>query len=365
MARVGTVSERPLIGIYGRMNVGKSTLLNRLVGQSSAIVSPVAGTTTDPVRRIFEIADLGPVVWIDTPGVDDAAESDLGSQRVERALATMHEVDMALVMIYGTAPDPVENELIEQISKADIPYILVTQRGNGAETPYLLQQITNILRVSREVDPPFFGNRLGSGQTVVMVCPIDSSAPAGRLILPQVQAMRAALDLHAVAVVVQPQELEAAIEKYAPQLVVTDSQVFAQVTPLVPHGVELTSLSILLSELKGDSELYSRGLEAIDGLRPGNRVLIIENCSHQVSCDDIGRVKIPRWLDSKVGGALRYDFVAGRDPLPSDLGCYALAVQCGGCMVTRRTVQSRIHALRSAAVPVTNYGMLIRRLTVK
>lgn len=362
MASLGAI-DRLQIGIYGLMNVGKSTLFNRLAGQDLSIVAATAGTTTDPVRRVFEIEALGPVVLIDTAGVDDATDTELGHHRVGRTMATLEYVDVALVVIGGGEPDHRERQLIGQLETEGVPYIVVAERGSKLSNEDIFIHIASKVRETQGAEPPFFGDRLAAADTVVMVCPIDRSAPAGRLILPQVQAIRAALDLGAVAVVVQPEQLAQAVERYVPRLVVTDSQAFATVASVVGSRADLTSFSILLSELKGDKAVYSAGLEALGGLKVGDRVLVIENCSHQVSCDDIGRVKIPRWLNAAVGGELQYSFIAGRDPLPDDLSCFAFAVQCGGCMTTRRAVQRRIGRLQRAGVPVTNYGMLIRRIT--
>ena len=208
-----------------------------------------------------------------------------------------------------------------------------------------------------------FGNRVKAGDTVLLVCPIDSEAPAGRMILPQVQAIRELLDRHAAALVVQPGEIAAVLATgVRPALVVTDSQIFPEVRAAVPQDMELTSFSVLLAAAKGDYDLYLAGLDAVDRLKDGDRVLIAESCTHQVSCEDIGRVKIPRWLEEYTGRSLRFDAVSGLAPLPADLSSYALMVQCGACMVTRSQLRNRLRQAAEAGVPVTNYGMLIRKI---
>lgn len=364
----------PHIGLYGVVNAGKSSLLNRLTGQQISIVSPEAGTTTDPVRRSFEIAGYGPVVWVDTAGIDDTA-SELGRMRVRKSLQTLAEVDLALVLLVGSEPSAAEQELLDRIRAGRLPVLVLPERGSRHSTEAILKRIGEALPDFSQTLPPFFGDRqIGAGDRIVLVCPIDSAAPAGRLILPQVQALRAALDLGATAVAVQPAQLAEALRQGGPpRLIVTDSQVFREVAAMAEAccpGVEVTSFSILLAEQKGDREAYAEGLRAVDTLKPDDRILILENCSHQITCDDIGRTKIPGWLREYTGfDSLRFVFVGGRDPLPEELydepGYFALAVQCGGCMATRRTVQARIRAARQNGVPITNYGMLIRKMRVK
>lgn len=363
----------PHIGFYGLMNVGKSTLVNRLTGQQTVIVSAEAGTTTDPVRRSYELTDYGPVVLIDTAGMDDT-ESELGRLRVQQSRQTLTEVDLAVVVLYGTEPGPDEQLLLDTIRANEVPVVVLPNRAEGLSAEEVWLRIRQAIPHRTQALPPFFGDRaIAAGDVLLLVCPIDSAAPAGRLILPQVQALRAALDLHAVAVTIQPEELPQALTQWRPRLVVTDSQVFREVTDTVRAQcpeVEVTSFSVLLADLKGDKTLYTEGLQAVDRLREGDRVLIIENCSHQVTCDDIGRAKIPGWLREYTGiESLEFVFVSGRDPLPAELhtipGYFALAVQCGGCVATRRMVQARIRAAHRNGVPITNYGMLIRKLRVR
>lgn len=379
--------HKPLIGIYGRTNAGKSSLLNFLTDQSIAIVSPEPGTTTDPVRRAYEILGFAPVVFLDTAGLDDS--STLGTQRMARTIQTIDDLDLAILVVGERGVGEIEQQLISRFQAAEVPFVIVHNVFNDpssssaghssfsipegcsgfitshlcpSERDDILQLITTAIPDSAMATPSFFGGRIAVGDVVIMVCPIDSEAPAGRLILPQVQAVRSALDEQAIAMVVQPSQLAGVLALCTqPRLIVTDSQLFGTINHLIPSGVELTSFSILLSELKGDPQTYKQGLVAIPLLRAGDRILMIENCSHQTSCDDIGRVKIPRLLARHTGiSDLKFDFVSGRDPMPSDLSQYALIVQCGGCMVSRRMVQAKIRKAKAAGIPITNYGLLLR-----
>lgn len=403
--------NKPHIGIFGRCNTGKSTLLNFITGSRTAIVSPEAGTTADPVKRSHEILGLGPVIFIDTAGIDDTS-SELGRKRTEASLEALGAVDMAIIVFRHWGEE--EEALAARLDRDGIPFITVrnifacrerisddanatnvssrtepcadnnvinqepdgrsTQRsvisldidaahGGDRQRTAILEAIKRTLPESSYTPVSLFGDRVGPGDTVLLICPIDSSAPAGRLILPQVQAIRELLDKGAVAIVLQPDQIETFIANNpAPRLAVTDSQMFGQVERLIPQEVELTSFSILLAAAKGDYGAYLEGLAKVDSLRDGDRILIVENCSHQVSCDDIGRVKIPAWLDAYTGKRLEYTFAGGRSALPADLSKYALMVQCGGCMVTRRQLLNRIREARRAGVAVTNYGMLIRKI---
>ncbi len=352
------MTDLPHIGIYGRTNSGKSSLLNFLTGQQSALVSAQAGTTTDPVRRRFELAGIGPVLLIDTPGWDD--DSELGALRGQTMRQTLDEIDLALV-VGATTPD-----FETALRRRAIPWLVIENPDGkpfeGRSAAELLAQIAAKLQQSSMPPRPFFGNRLHAGDSLLLVCPIDRGAPAGRLILPQVQALRAALDLHAVPTILQPAQAAEWLQHHRPRLIVADSQCLAEVTAIAPPGVEVTSFSILLAELKGDPELYRAGLHAVDRLRGGDRVLVLESCSHHPSCDDIGRSKIPAWLEQYTGQRLEFDFVGGRDPLPELLEGYALAVQCGGCMAPARLLRNRLEQLKAAGVPTTNYGMLIQKI---
>ena len=371
--------NKPHIGIYGRTNSGKSSLLNFITGADTAIVAPQRGTTTDAVRKSYEIIGFAPVIFIDTAGVDDTSE--LGTKRVARTLETVGQIDLALIVFQDLGE--CEEELAALFDRHEIPFIPVHNGASGpgavaggskvievdaagtddGQREALLEEIKRQLPENSYALPSMFGTRVGAGDVVLLVCPIDSEAPAGRLILPQVQAIRELLDLHAIPVVIQPEQIPAVLDRgAAPKLVVTDSQVFPEVSRALPNGMELTSFSILLAEAKGDIALYTEGLKKIDALQDGDRILIAESCTHQVSCEDIGRVKIPRWLEKYTGKRLQFTVVSGLSPLPADIASYALMVQCGGCMVTRNQVRRRIRAAAEAGVPVTNYGMLIRKV---
>lgn len=347
------------IGIYGNVNAGKSTFVNYLFGQDVAIVSDIEGTTTDVVKRRFELPKVGAVTFFDTAGFDDTSE--LGELRLQKTLETLESIDLAIIIDDGKCDD-----FLSYFS--NIPYV-VFKKGEFGNRESIFATIKSALPSSALVEAQFFGNLLQPGETVLLVCPIDNGAPSGRLILPQVQAIRAALDLHAHAIVVQKEELKEALERFSPSLIVTDSQIFDTVNELVCRynqtketKLNLTSFSILLADSKGDVEVYKKGLEILPKLGVGDRILIIEHCSHHASCDDIGRVKIPRLLNKYVGGDLEYTFVTGKDPLPENLKDFKFAIQCGGCMTVRRQILNRIAKLTQAGVAVTNYGLLLRNL---
>lgn len=374
--------NKPHIGIFGRCNSGKSSLLNLIVGADTAIVSPQSGTTTDVVRKSYEILGFAPVIFIDTAGIDD--DSPLGRQRVARTMAAIGEVDLALLVFreWG-AP---EQGLAAAFDKAGVPYILIRNvhehgersgspvaghkvieadaaHGDAVQRGKILDEIKRRLPETSYTAPSMFGGMVSAGDAVLLVCPIDSEAPAGRMILPQVQAIRELLDKHAVCVVVQPDGIASVLKRgIRPALVVTDSQVFPEVRAQVPAGIEVTSFSILLAAAKGDIGLYLKGLEAVDRLKNGDRILIAESCTHQVSCEDIGRVKIPRWLEEYTGMKFQFTVVSGLAPLPGDIASYALMIQCGACMVTRTQLHRRLRQAAEAGVPVTNYGMLIKKI---
>lgn len=364
------------IGIFGRMNVGKSSLINAISGQESALVSAVAGTTTDPVRKNIELLGIGPVTLIDTAGWDDMSE--LGAQRVAKTREVMNQVDLA-ILVYAEEFGIPEKELTDIFRSQKIPFFIVHNKADllpvvpgklagadvvsfkyGSDTAALLTAILNHLPEGAGSHDDIFGGFIQAGDEVVLVTPIDASAPEGRLILPQVQTLRGLLDLHATGVVLQPQELANWLRTHTPKLVVTDSQAFKEVNAVVPQQIPLTSFSILFSRLKGDSDLFLQSTPKIDALQDGDTVLMLESCTHTVNiCDDIGRVKIPRWLLQKTGKDLRFETLSNLDALPADLSKYKLAIQCGGCMVTRVQVLSRISRLARAGVPVSNYGMTI------
>ena len=368
--------NRPRIGIFGKMNAGKSSLVNALTGQQVSVVAEQPGTTTDPVKKIIELVGIGPVELIDTAGVDD--RSELGAKRVSRTQETLDQVDLAILVFAGQF-DPYDQSLMETCQARKVPFFLVQNKTdlsvtnveiNGVDVvsfsckkPHvslLLKAIEAHLPKSSYAPDVILEDYVKAGDEVVLVMPIDASAPQGRLILPQVQTIRNLLDIGATAICVKETELRACLSKHTPKLVVTDSQVFGYVNSVVPAHIALTSFSILFSRLKGDFDAFLKGTPVINKLQNGDKILILESCSHSVNkCDDIGRVKIPRWLQEFTQQQLTFTTVSNLDPLPADLASYKLAIQCGGCMVTRTQILRRLELLKEAGVPVTNYGLAI------
>ena len=370
---------KPRIGLFGRRNVGKSSLVNYLTGQDVAIVSDTAGTTTDPVRKSMEIGGIGPVVLIDTAGIDD--EGALGMQRVEKSMAALAEVDLAL-LLFTVWGEP-EKRVGEWCREHGTPLLKIRTKADLPDTPYssdpsvfhfsafntqlkdaLVDRIRKALPDSAYRGHSLLGDVVNRGDTVMLVTPIDSSAPEGRMILPQVQVLRDLMDLHAVAVFCQPEELAVESAKWkvesAPRMVITDSQVFAQVAAAVPDEVPLTSFSVVLARQKGLFDDYLRGTSAIGHLQDGDRVLLLESCTHNVTCEDIGRVKLPALLRKATGRSLQFDILAGADSLStlhSPLSAYSLVIQCGGCVITRQQVKARLLPALEAGIPVSNYGL--------
>ena len=372
------------IGIFGRRNSGKSTLMNALIGQSVSIVSDLPGTTTDPVEKTFELSPLGAVVFIDTAGLDD--EGVLGEMRVKKTREVLERVDLGIVVVGAEGLGPFETELIATLRDKGTPFVVVFNKTDlVSPAPEVLQQLKHdgldvvaiaaaqlagigavkeaLFRQAPEggiEDARLIGDLIGPGDLVVLVVPIDLGAPKGRLILPQVQTMRDILDSDAVSMIVKERELANALEqlKNKPKLVVCDSQVVLKVAADTPPDVRMTTFSILMSRFKGDMLKLAAGAGAISRLKPGDRVLIAETCAHHSLADDIGRVKIPRWLRQFAGGNLEVDVRAGRD-FPEDLTPYALVVQCGGCTATRKQMLVRQYRAECQGVPMTNYGMAI------
>lgn len=378
--------SKPHIGIYGRRNNGKSSLINRLAGQNIAIVSDHAGTTTDPVKKSFEITGFGPVILIDTAGIDDVG--DLGTKRIEKTLDSIKTIDLAILVIIENTFGEFEKSLIEEFKKTDTPFFIVHNKSDiiplNDDTRALIVSQTNasivefdtikaenIERLIRLIKttipesayktPSLVGDLLSYGDIVLLITPIDIEAPAGRMILPQVQAIRDILDNDAIAIVLKEREVDAFLRKtkITPALAITDSQIFTKADASIPKNIPLTSFSIMLARFKGDFEHYLKGTPMISKLKDGDRVLSLESCTHHVSCDDIGRVKIPRWISNFTGKKLEYDVVAGLDNLPRDIKEYALVVQCGGCVITRKQLINRLKPAIDAGIPVTNYGMAI------
>lgn len=372
------------IGLFGRRNVGKSSLMNALVGQEVSIVSPIAGTTTDVVEKACEVQPIGPVVFLDTAGIDD--EGALGRQRVARAQQAMERTDLALLVVEPKAWSDFEEELLNEFVARAIPLLLVINKVDAAGDAAALseqlrarqlrvieasaltgQGIATLRNAMIEAVPAEFiespallGDLVGPGELAVLVVPIDKEAPKGRLILPQVQAIRDLLDGDALCMVVKERELRRALERLnaPPRLIVTDSQAFLKVAADAPANVLLTSFSILMARFKGDLAGLVEGAMHIDSLRAGDRVLITEVCTHHPIGEDIGRVKIPRWLTQYTGVKLGFEHVQGHD-FPADLASYSLVIHCGGCMANRRQMLSRMAQCQRAGVPITNYGLTI------
>ena len=378
--------SKPHIGIYGRRNNGKSSLINCLAGQDIAIVSDHAGTTTDPVKKSFEISGFGPVILVDTAGIDDSGA--LGEKRIERTLRTLEIIDLALLVVTNNSWGEFENDFIGKFNDNDIPFIVIHSKSDIEEPTSafrnsvaaltgsalfefsstdkrnyeeLISLISTTIPEHSYKTPALLGDLVNQGDIVLLITPIDIEAPAGRLILPQVQAIRDILDNDAVAIVVKETEVDALLKKTGikPALAITDSQVFTKADASIPGDIPLTSFSIMLARFKGDFESYIKGTPKISELKDGNRVLLLESCTHHVACDDIGRVKIPRWISNFTGKKIEYDVVAGLDRLPRPVTDYSLIIQCGGCMITRRQLHNRLHSAIKAGVPVTNYGMAI------
>lgn len=377
---------KPHIGIFGRRNNGKSSLINCLAAQEVAIVSTEPGTTTDPVKKSMEITDMGPVVMIDTAGTDDTGE--LGKKRVRRTREVIRTIDLGILVLAENRFEREELVVIEELNRWEVPYLVVHNKSDLEaatasvrervlkETGQELIDFSSIRPVNREqligriksaipesayLSKSLVGDVISQGDLVLLITPIDDEAPEGRMILPQVQAIRDILDNDAIAVVAKEREIDSLLKRLHPRpaLAITDSQVFKKADASVPDDIPLTSFSTVLARYKGDFENYLSGTPHLSKLKDGDRVLILESCSHQVSCDDIGRVKIPRWLSVFSGKTLEYQVVAGLDTIPGHISDYAMVIQCGGCMITRKQLINRLKPAVDAGIPVTNYGMAI------
>lgn len=368
-------SMRLHIGVFGRTNVGKSSLLNRITNQEISIVSDVAGTTTDVVEKSMELLPVGPVTFLDTAGLND--ESELGEKRVEKTLKVLNRIDVAVIVCDHRGIDVYEERLVQKLDELKIPYLIVANKCD-IQKPVLdkdalytsvksdeqlifkfKEALVKLLPDDFVNSPKIAGDLVGEKSTVILVIPIDKEAPKGRIILPQVQTLRDLLDSNCLTYVVKETELKEALEnlKTPPALVVTDSQAFKTVSEIVPENVPLTSFSILFARLKGDLDAFIEGAEAIERLQDGDKVLILESCTHHAIEDDIGRVKIPNLLRKKTGKNLCIDNYAGHD-FP-DIKDYKLIIHCGACMTNRREVLSRILIANQKGVAITNYGIVI------
>lgn len=373
-------ADRIHIAFFGVRNAGKSSLANALTGQEMSVVSPVPGTTTDPVRKAMELLPIGPVVILDTPGLDD--EGDLGEMRVRRTAEMLNQTDLAVMVRPAAAePQPREEEWIRRLTERGIPFLEAASKADllpeippdtekrvyvSARTGYgvrALKEALGRLAASPRPEKRIVTDLLQPGDSVILVMPIDASAPKGRLILPQVQTLRELLDGHCTAAVCQPEEIPRVLENSVkqPAMVITDSQAFGAVSKAVPEGIPLTSFSILFARYRGDLETLTINANRLAELRDGDRVLISEGCTHHRQCQDIGTVKIPKWIEQFSGAKPEYAFSSG-GTFPEDLSAYRLIVHCGGCMINGREMQSRIRRAGEAGVPIVNYGIAIAHM---
>ncbi len=377
---------KPHIGIFGRRNNGKSSIINALTGQDVAIVSEIAGTTTDPVKKSLEIDGVGPAILIDTAGIDDSGI--LGEKRITKSKEILKIIDFAILVISHNAFDDPEKQLIKDFRKHEIPFLILHNKSDeepiGADLSLVIREkyqvpvvdfcathSTNQAEVAsliRDTIPEtayrkrtLVGDLIKPGDTVILITPVDTEAPEGRMILPQMQVIRDVLDYNGVCVVLKENEVTGYVKKMSPKpiLAITDSQVFPKANAAIPPEIMLTSFSIVLARQKGDFKEYLKGTPRIADLKDEDRVLILESCSHHVTCDDIGRTKIPRWLREFSGKKLEFDVVAGLSNIERPIMDYALIVQCGGCMITRKQIHQRLKPAIDNGIPVTNYGMLI------
>lgn len=381
--------SKPHIGVFGRCNVGKSTLINKLIGQEVSIVSSQAGTTTDTVKKSMEIKGIGAVVLIDTAGIDDISE--LGKQRIERSLAIFAQIDLALITFNNDFGEQ-EDKLIGECGKFNIPYILIYTKSDISKIRRDLKAtiekqydrkiiefahdnaktIESLTKKIRETMPETAYQKKGilnglikKNDVVLLVTPIDNAAPEGRLILPQVQLIRDVLDNDAITIIVKETELDYVLKNIytKPDLVIADSQVFDFVSKIVPEHILLTSFSIVLARLKGAFDQYVKGTPMLDRLKDGDRVLMLESCAHQPTCEDIGRVKLPKLITNYTKKKLEFEIASGLSPFPRPIKEYALVIQCGGCVATEKQLKSRLLTVIQADVPVSNYGIAIAYIT--
>lgn len=374
-------SERIHIGIFGKRNAGKSSIINAITGQNLAIVSDVKGTTTDPVLKAMELLPIGPVVLIDTPGLDDMGE--LGKLRVKKAYQMLNKTDVALLIVdAGVGMTEADKRILERIKAKQIPYLIVMNKADlevedesrseqnviyvsaktGKNIHQLKEKIAECAK-TEEGKKRIVGDLLKPYDFVVLVVPIDEAAPKGRLILPQQQTIRDILDAGAVSIVVKDTELTDTLKKLErkPRLVITDSQVFEKVAKIVPEDVPLTSFSILMARYKGDLQAVVQGAKVLDLLRDGDTILISEGCTHHRQCDDIGTVKLPRWVREHTDKKIRFEYTSGTE-FPDDLSKYQLIIHCGGCMLNEREMKYRLKCAQDQGIPMTNYGIAIAHM---
>ena len=375
---------KPHIGIFGRRNCGKSSLINLLTGQDIAIVSDTAGTTTDPVKKSMEIFGIGPCVLIDTAGIDDVGE--LGQQRVEKTMKVLEEIDCAILVITENNFGDPEKHLIARMKELAVPFFIVHNKADQDPLVAVLKamieknydvkvldfsiarkdDITPLVELLKKTIPEsayqkvsLLGGIIQPNEVVVLVCPVDSEAPEGRLILPQVMAIRDVLDNECICVVLKETHLQQYLDTMPqPALVVTDSQVFSYVSQIVPTDIPLTSFSIVMARLRGDFDNYVKGTSYLSQLKDGDTVFLLESCTHHSTCEDIGRVKLPRMILNYTGKDIKFEYVAGLSPIEHPER-YAMAIQCGGCMSTRKQLLNRTNLFVNAGIPISNYGMAL------
>ncbi|MCP1108892.1 [FeFe] hydrogenase H-cluster maturation GTPase HydF [Lachnospiraceae bacterium PF1-21] len=372
-------SERVHISLFGNRNAGKSSLINALTGQDLAIVSEIKGTTTDPVQKAMELLPLGPVVIIDTPGLNDTGE--IGALRVKKTYQVLNKTDIALLVVdINTGFQEAELEILELIKEKEIPYLVVYNKSDlkdeapktlinpslvvSAKTGDGIEELKNALGAlapALEKDNVIAADLVTPGDLVLLVVPIDSAAPKGRLILPQQQTIRDLLDHGNLVTIVKEDALESALTSQAPALIITDSQVFGTVSRINNRRFPLTSFSILFARYKGDLEPLWEGAKALDSLTANSKILISEGCTHHRQCDDIGTVKLPRWLKEYTKEDLTLSFTSGSE-FPQNLNEYDLIIHCGGCMLNEKEMKYRIAKAQAANVPITNYGMAIAQM---
>lgn len=383
-------SERVHISFFGKRNAGKSSVINAVTGQDLAIVSSVMGTTTDPVYKTMELLPLGPVMVIDTPGIDD--EGELGALRVRKSYQVLNKTDIAILVIDSTAGKGEEElELIHRFHKKGIPYLIVYNKidllstekikdlamsvragevlvsaSDGMNIQELKEKISS-LKPEDTHKYPLIQDLINPLDLVILVVPIDKAAPKGRLILPQQQTIRDILERGALSLVVRDTELKSTLDHFlaqgvCPKLVVTDSQAFARVSKAVPENITLTSFSILFSRYKGELEIQLKGIAALSSIEDGDRILIAEGCTHHRQCGDIGTCKMPEWIRNYTGKKPVFEFTSGTE-FPDDVSSYKMVVHCGGCMLNEREMKYRIACCQDQGVPITNYGILIAQVT--
>ncbi len=380
---------KPHIGIFGRRNNGKSSLINAIAGHDVAIVADIPGTTTDPVKKSVEIFGIGPAIFIDTAGIDDIGE--LGEKRIKKTFQVITHIDFAILVITNNEFGEYEKQLIDYFKKYDISYliahnkndlyplqenfrkkiieeygcsIIATSTHESSSIEQLIQLIQEKMPETAWKKKTIIGDLIHPGDVVLLIVPVDNEAPEGRLILPQVQVIRDILDNHSIAIVLKETEVSTFFKTNSIKiaLAITDGSIFKKANELVPREIPLTGFSVVLARLKGPFDAYIEGVKQLSQLNDGDRILILESCTHQVTCEDIGRHKLPRWITDFSGKKLQFDVVSGLGSIPYEPQAYCLVIQCGACMITSKQVHNRMKIFIENGVPVTNYGIAIAYL---